>query len=205
MADNPEPPFNPRNNRPSKQISFASVPLVEQSNRVSSGQHVMEGCCSFFRERCMLEERISMKLPKGGNYSHLICDEISGSSTQRALQAALITCSERTATESNVLVSKLRNTVCSPLEEALAQHREQVIAVRSAWSRSARRVTEQESYLSLLKLKLHQANREEEDAYYKLNEEKKKRNNNAITPAINSQNSGNERLEGLCTCTTQVV
>ncbi len=202
MEDNPEPSPNPRNNRPSKKISFASVPLVEQSNRVSSGQHVMEGCCSFFRERCMLEERISMKLLKGGNYNHLICDEISGSSTQRALRAALTTSTERTVTESNFLVSKLRSTVCSPLEEALAQQREQIIAVRSAWSRSARRVTNEENDLLLIKLKLHQANEEDKIAHHKLQEARKKLNNATTT---NSQKPGNERLEGICARTTQVV
>ncbi len=202
MADNPEPSFNPRNNRPSKQISFASVPLVEQSNRVSSGQRVMEGCCSFFRERCMLEERISMKLLKGGSYNHLICDEISGSSMQRALRAALTTCTERTATESNLLVSKLRSTVCSPLEEALARQREQIIAVRSAWSRSARRVTNDENCLSLMKVKLYHANEEEKIAHHKLQEAKKKRHS---TATANSQKSGTERLEGICVRTTQVV
>ncbi len=203
MADTPEEPsFNPQNNHPSKKISFSSVPLVEQSNRVSSGQHVMESCCSFFRERCMLEERISMKLLKGGNYSSLLLEEISGSSMQRVLRAALSTCTERTATESNLLVSKLRSTVCSPLEEALAQQRARNIAVRSAWSRSARRVTNEEKCLSLMKLNLRQAIEEEKIARHKLQEAMKEKKNNTVT---NSQRSGTERLEGRLARATQVV
>ncbi len=149
----------------------------------------------------MLEERISMKFVKGGNYNHLIHEEISGSSMQRVLQAALVTCTERTVTESNLLVSKLRSTVCNPLEKALTHHRERNIAVRSAWSRSAKRVMNEENNLSLMKLNLRQTTEEEKIARHKLLEAEKYNNS---TTNNNSRGLGTEKLEGRLARATQV-
>ncbi len=81
--------------------------------------------------------------------------------------------------------------------------------MRSAWSKSARRVTNEENCLSNLKRNLHQATLEEkiarenfQEAIMKEKNEKEQKKNTTVT---NSQRSaGIERLEGKLARATQV-